>query len=280
MAQWTDSRDAQESYLDDESSSLLSAVQAEAIGSSTSQSDEVALSPVPEAPSRLLGPCGWPVPSSLCSNAEEARASIALPEFDPLLLEKARVISSRFPFAEAEYRSSRTTAHKGMDLEIPHFERVFRIAASLASVPNVQDANDYDALLILTAWHTVRPGVDGFLGSYPKALLCPLSHTAPPTALASLSPRELTVFERRAPAYLRYLLCDKFRLRTCADIENADLRHMLRSAGFRLIRSSAVAEVAFPGITQGDDPPVRPWKLTLRQELTEDRAGEMLLTAA
>src|SRR6476620_11625367 len=144
MAQWTDSADAQESYGDDESSLLLSAVQAELIGPSPSvaQPDEVTLSPIPEAPSRLLGPCGWPVPSSLCPNADQARASIALPEFDPLLLEKARVISSRFPFAEAEYRSSRNTSQKGLGLEIPHFERVFRLAAALASVPDVQDSND------------------------------------------------------------------------------------------------------------------------------------------
>ena len=60
----------------------------------------------------------------------------------------------------------------------------------------------------------------------------------------------------------------------------ATLRHLLRSTGFRLIRSSAVAEVAFPGITRGGDPPVRPWKLTLRQELTDDRAAELLIIAA
>ena len=36
--------------------------------------------------------------------------------------------------------------------EIPHFEKVFRIAAALASIPNVRAAPDYDELLILTAW--------------------------------------------------------------------------------------------------------------------------------
>src|SRR5262249_21157348 len=46
---------------------------------------------------------GWPIPSSLSPNAAEARSYIQLPEFDPLLLQKARVISGRFPFAEAEY---------------------------------------------------------------------------------------------------------------------------------------------------------------------------------
>ena len=53
-----------------------------------------------------------------------------------------------------------------------------------------------------------------------------LSHSAPPAALATLStPRKFT-FERRAPYYLRYLLSEKFGLRTCADIENADLRQL------------------------------------------------------
>src|SRR5262252_4127138 len=46
---------------------------------------------------------GWLIPSGLSVNPEEARAAIALPEFDPLLLEKARVISSRFPLAEGQY---------------------------------------------------------------------------------------------------------------------------------------------------------------------------------
>src|SRR5439155_22270245 len=186
----------------------------------------------------------------------------------------------RFTFAEAEYRSARRTKPITAEPEIPHFEKIFRIAAAIASVSDVQEAPDYDTLLILTAWHSVRPGIEGFLGSYPKALLCPLSHGASPAALASLSAREQSIFERRAPAYLRYLLCNKFALHTCADLENADLRNLLRSTGFRLIRSSAVAEAAFPGITQGEDPPVRPWKLTLRQELTDERAAEMLIHAA
>lgn len=164
--------------------------------------------------------------------------------------------------------------------EIPHFERVFRIAAGMAEVPNIQASADYDEVLVLTAWHCVRPGVEGFLGSYPKSLLCPLSHAAPPIALASLPPAKRFTFDRRAPAYLRYLLVNKFGLRTCAELEAADLRHLLRSTGFRLIRSSAVPEVAFPGITQGEDPPARPWKLTLRQELSDARAAEMLIHAA
>jgi hypothetical protein len=237
----------------------------------------------PVAPSRpqpQRGPLGWPIPSSLAPEPDEARAKIPLPAFDELLLEKVRVISGMYPAAEAEYRSLRGTGASAQHLEIPHFERVFRIASAMASVINVQADPDYDSLLILTAWRSVRPGVEGFLSSYPRALLCPLSHDASPSALAALPTREQSIFERRVPAYLRYLLCDIFGLRTCYDIENADLRHLLRSTGFRLIRSSAVAEIAFPGITRGDDPPVRPWKLTLRQELSDDRAAEMLITAA
>jgi len=232
------------------------------------------------AVAELRGPYGWPVPSSLSPNPAEARARIQLPKFDALLLEKARVISGYFPVAEAQYRYLSGTDPNAQHSEIPHFERVFRIASSLGGVRDVQEAPDYDALLILTAWHSVRPGVEGFLGSYPKALLCPLSHSAPPTALASLSAREQFTFERRAPVYLRYLLCEKFGLRTCADIENADLRHLLRSVGFRLVRPSMVAEAALPGITRGEDPPVRPWKLTLRQELSDERAAELLIVAA
>ena len=234
----------------------------------------------PAAGAEARGPYGWPVPSSLSGNPAEARARIPLPEFDPLLLEKARVISGRFPEAEAQYRYLCGTDPEAQHREIPHFERVFRIASELGGVADAAEGADYDGLLILTAWHSVRPGVEGFLGSYPKALLCPLSHSAPPAALASLSAREQFIFERRAPVYLRYLLCEKFGLRTCADIENADLRHLLRSVGFRLLRSSLVAELAFPGITLGEDPPVRPWKLTLRQELSDERAAELLVVAA
>src|SRR5687768_6229 len=36
---------------------------------------------------------GWPVPSTITPQPDEARACIHLPEFDALLLEKARVIS-------------------------------------------------------------------------------------------------------------------------------------------------------------------------------------------
>jgi hypothetical protein len=241
---------------------------------------EQQLSPPPEAPARPLFRHGWPVPSTISPDPDEARACIQMPAFDALLLEKARVISGRFPLAEAEYRNLRGKEPGTEEPEIPHFEKVFRIAAAMASVLTVQQAHDYDELLILTAWHCVRPRVEGFLGSYPKSLLCPLSHAAPPVALNSLSPAKRFIFDRRAPIYLRYMLGDKFGLRTCADIENADLRHLLRSAGFRLIHPGAVPEVAFAGITRGEDPPVRPWKLTLRQELSDDRAAEMLINAA
>ena len=48
-------------------------------------------------------------------------------------------------------------------------------------------------------------------------------------ALDSLTPAQRLKFDRRAPFYLRHLLCEKFGLRTCADIERADLRRLLRS---------------------------------------------------
>ena len=223
---------------------------------------------------------GWPVPSTISLHPDEARACIHLPAFDALELEKAERISGHYPQAEAEYRNLRGKERSADALEIPHFERVFRIAAAIAGQRNVESAREYDDLLILTAWHCVRPEVEGYLGSYPKALLCPFSHAAPPTALDTLSKARRYLFDRRASVYLRYLLCNKYGLRTCADIENADLRQLLKSTGFRLIYPSAVPEFAFAGITRGEDPPVRPWKLTLRQELTDERAGEMLINAA
>jgi hypothetical protein len=246
---------------------------------------ETAAPPTPAAPESVPAPQpqwdhGWPVPSTISLNPDEGRACIQLPEFDALILEKARVISGRFPLAEAEYRTLRRKESVSDEAEIAHFEKVFRIAAELASVHDVQNDPDYDEILILTAWYSVRPDEEGFLGSYPKSLLCPLSHAAPPSALATLSSAKRAIFDRRAPVYLRYLLWEKFGLRTCADIENADMRQLLRSTGFRLIRPSAVPEFAFPGIVQGEDPPVRPWKLTLRQELSDERATEMLTHAA
>lgn len=245
-------------------------------------SEAAAAPPVPERKTYRVPQWhhGWPVPSSILANPDEARACIQLPTFEPETLGKAQMIAGFFPLAETEYRNLRGKERGAQQTDTPHFERVFRIATALAGVRNVQDMKDYDEVLILTAWHCVRPGVEGFLGSYPKSLLCPLSHAAPPIALESLSTAKRILFDRRAPIYLRYLLAEKFGLRTCADIENADLRHLLRSTGFRLIRSSGVPQVAFAGITRGEDPPVRPWKLTLRQELTDKRAAAMLIEAA
>ena len=222
---------------------------------------------------------GWCVPSTISIHSDEARARIQLPEFDETVMRKARAIADCFPFAESEHRSLRGQKPEKED-DTPHFEKVFRVAASIANVPIDSETPACHELLILTAWHCVRPQEDGFLGSYPKSLLCPLAHAATPAAVGTLPATKRILFERRVPVYLRYLLCTKFGLRTCADVENADLRQLLRSAGFRLVRPSAVPEVAFPGITRGDDPPVRPWKLTLRQELSDERAAEMLIHAA
>jgi len=110
---------------------------------------------------------GWPMPSSICGQPDEARACIYLPEFDAAVVEKAQVISGRFPLAGGEVRSLRAKESTGGAAEIPHFEKVFRVAARLAGISRVQETRDYDELLILTAWHCVRPGVEGFLGSYP-----------------------------------------------------------------------------------------------------------------
>lgn len=223
---------------------------------------------------------GWPVPSTISLQPDEARACIYLPEFDAAMFDKARAISDRFPTAENEFRSVRAKAGRTEAGDLPHFEKVFRLAATQAGFPQVQAERDYDDLLVLTAWLCVRPQTPGYLGSYPKALLCPLSHAAPPSELETLSPAKRMIFERRAPVYLRYLLGQKLNLRTCADLENADLRQLLRSAGFRLVRASAVPEFVYAGCTRGEDPAVRPWKLTLRQELTDEQAAELLIQAA
>ena len=92
----------------------------------------------PACPSVRFGPDGWPVPSSLSANPEEARARIQLPEFNALLLEKARVISSRYPFAEAECRMRRAGGLGTQQPDMPHFERVFRVASALASRSEVR----------------------------------------------------------------------------------------------------------------------------------------------
>lgn len=71
---------------------------------------------------------GWLVPAALSPNPDEARARIQLPEFDAVLVDKARVISGFFPVAEAEYRYLCVTEPSARQLDIPHFERVFLIA--------------------------------------------------------------------------------------------------------------------------------------------------------
>src|SRR5262245_20833145 len=96
----------------------------------------------PVVPTKPLVKEGWVVPSTVSSNPDEARVCMLLPEFDELLLEKARVISGRFPHAEAEFRSLRGSYANSDEPEMPHFEKVFRIAASLASIPDVQEAPD------------------------------------------------------------------------------------------------------------------------------------------
>ncbi len=223
---------------------------------------------------------GWPVPSTISLQPDEARACIYLPEFDAAMFDKARAVSDCFPAAENEFRSVRAKVGRPEDAELPHFEKVFRLAAVQAGFGSVQAERDYDDLLVLTAWLCVRPQTPGYLGSYPKALLCPLSHAAPPSELETLSRAKRMLFERRAPVYLRYLLGSKFNLRTCVDIENADLRQLLRSAGFRLVRASAVPEFVYAGSTRGEDPAIRPWKLTLRQELSDEQAADLLIQAA
>lgn len=245
----------------------------------TVEASAIGTTDVPVRSTALLFRHGWPVPSTISHNPEEARESISLPDFESWVQDTVHAIAENFPRAETEYRNSRGPEPEN-DAELAHFEKVFRMAAALAGIPNVQHAPEYDELLILTAWHCVRPHVKGFLGCYPKSLLCPLSHAAGPAALNSLTSAKQAVFDRRVPTYLRYLLRHKFGLRTCSDLENADLRQMFRSTGFNLIKPSAIPEVAFAGITQGEDPPVRPWKLTLRQELSDERAAEMLIQAA
>ena len=271
--------------IEEAESTLLSLSQSDELGSMPTTENSSISNPTPAVPESKIPAApvwrhGWPVPSTISFQPEEARAYIHLPEFDPAVLEKAQIISGHFPTAEAKFRSARAKASSGETTDLPHFEKVFRIAARLAGIREVQESLDYDELLVLTAWHCVRPEEEGYLGSYPKSLLCPLSHSAPPIALESLSLAKRMIFDRRAPIYLRYLICQKFALRTCADLENADLRQLFRSAGFRLIRSSAVPEVVFAGCTRGEDPPVRPWRLTLRQELSDERAAEMLIHAA
>jgi hypothetical protein len=281
---WTDSDDTQTTCSYDEHGLPGEAEDPQRDFDPSAVDGTISNTAVTTAPLRSLEPAnlvftrGWPVPSTISLDPDESRACIPLPAFEPSLMELTRTISERYRFAETKYRHLRGKERNAE--EIPHFEKVFRIAAAMAGVQNLENRRDYDQLLILTAWKCVRPGMHGFLGSYPKSLLCPLSHAASPAALDVLSTNRRKTFDRRVSIYLRYLLLEKFGLRTCGDIENSDLRRLLKSTGFRLIRPSAVPEVAFAGITQGGDPPVRPWKLALRQELSDERAAEMLISAA
>jgi hypothetical protein len=114
-------------------------------------------SPQPAAPAKPTFRHGWPVPSTISDQPDQARACIVLPTFHPEALEQARVISDCFPEAESEFRNLRSKGLATEELEIPHFERVFRIAARLAGLPGVEQRQNYDELLILSAWQCVRP---------------------------------------------------------------------------------------------------------------------------
>src|SRR6185436_19486315 len=163
MPMWTDSAQTQLLFPDFEESLLVKATAApEQPRDALANAAPASTLQTSTTPALRRGPHGWPVPSSVSLDPGEARASIRLPEFDAFLLEKARVISSRFPFAEAEYRNLRRKEPDATEPEIPHFEKVFRLAATIASVPDVEAEADYDTLLVLTAWHSVRPGVEGF----------------------------------------------------------------------------------------------------------------------
>src|SRR6266702_3092830 len=143
MALSTESEQTQPAIAPDERTFARSRPSSPALPSVSPDQD--LLPRVREARAKIVFNRGWPVPSSVSPNPEEARGCIPLPAFDDFLLEKARVIAGRFPFAEAEFRNLRGKRPNEQEAEIPHFEKVFRIAATIASVPNVQEAPDYDA---------------------------------------------------------------------------------------------------------------------------------------
>src|ERR1051326_5729786 len=106
MAVWTDSEQTlttRSDYAD------VSVKQGSSPAKSPSLAPVLKPAPQPVPPAKPRVKDGWFVPSTISSNPEEARACMLLPEFDELLLEKARVISGRFPHAEAEFRSLRGT---------------------------------------------------------------------------------------------------------------------------------------------------------------------------
>ena len=127
MAVWTDAAQEQSVRLDKERTQSKNQTSPKPAAIAT---PDTGVSALPVAAAEILSPSTWPVPSAIAPNPEEARAAIQLPEFDALMLEKARVISARYPMAEAEYRNLRGTEPAGPGPAIPHFERVFRIAAA------------------------------------------------------------------------------------------------------------------------------------------------------
>src|SRR5438128_1730738 len=111
MAVASDAKTQSASLLDEESSLTEEQVQperpvalpAEEAGAISAPADGVA-TPRPALPYSTTPPLhhvayGWPVPSALSTNPDAARASIPLPEFDDFVLERARVISGRYPQA-------------------------------------------------------------------------------------------------------------------------------------------------------------------------------------
>src|SRR5258705_10334361 len=105
MATWTDF--AEWEPVRPESEPLDVEISEDLTSQTSGQPPATAVPVQPEIPAGLVFQHGWPVPSSISVNPDEARACIQLPEFDDLLLAKARVISGRFPFGEAGYRTSR-----------------------------------------------------------------------------------------------------------------------------------------------------------------------------
>ncbi len=236
-----------------------------------------------------------PAPHQVDLNPDRARELMHLPDIEAPLEDLAREISTYLPLANKEYmrlwriqhqRQLNTSfeprhgpsPHQGpepMDT-LPRFEKVFRLAASYAGMPNIEQHTQYDSLLVLCGWVSTKGPGDStaFFSSYPKAVLCTHAHSESPQVIENLSSGERDRFHRRAPAYLRYLLLHRLKISSCAELERANLRLLMKSNGFRLVEWHLVPEVAFPGITAGADPAVRPWYL----REPEDR--DMVIRAA
>src|SRR5258705_3824059 len=111
MATWTDF--AEWEPVRPESEPLDVEISEDLTSQTSGQPPATAVPVQPEIPAGLVFQHGWPVPSSISVNPDQARARIQLPEFDDPLLEKAWAIAARFPFWEVRYRqSSRQTAHQ------------------------------------------------------------------------------------------------------------------------------------------------------------------------